>query len=1081
MQIRFLGDWNPWLGVGLAVAAAVTAWLLYRREARGRGRILAWLLPVLRAAAILMAILLLTGPVLHRRHVTGERGRVLVFVDGSRSMGLPDEGIEASRKLVAAHRLGWLPAEAVDLGLAEAADALARARASAGGDAVDPARWRDAARALAREVEAAQGHLGRVKSETGGTALERRGVVLREVWTSVPGSSVDELRRHPAFPAKPDQSSTHDLFEAPSNWGDNYGTRLRGFLHPPTTGNYTFWVAGDDHCELWISADADPARRAVVARVPAYSDARGWDQAPEQKSAPVRLVAGQKYYIEALQKESTGGDALAVGWQLPDGKMERPIPGTRLSAPLTSGESPASAVQGMVARFREEVLAPAQTLASGRLDAAKAVAAFPPLLSAVSRWETSLRDAFANYANRVAAQPSDAVQKAFQRFDAAPRWARAEALLLGGEKPLVATLAEKHRVEVLALDGPEARLLWSGGTAEARGAKDLPRGLAPLPGAPVTNLADAVKARVGDRDEERSAVVLLSDGRHNEGSSPIQAARMFGNRQIPVLAVGYGTTGFPEDLAVVDVRAPASVFFKDRVRGEIVLKDDMPAGRPFTLKIEANGETLWEKRLLTERSHRRRVPFDFPVQGLVEKRAGAKEAGLEVLSLPLTFQATVQADGERERRNNDASFSLYGVVQKRKALILDGRPRWELRYVRNLFDRDEQWEVTALLADRVNGNGEGWPRGKGADKFPADRETLFGYDLVVFGEVPRQFLKLEELEWLRDFVDKRGGGLLFIDGRRGHMSGYADTPLGALLPVDWKAEGGRPTALRPTQEGAERVMLQLAPEREKSLEIWASLQAPHWVAPARALKGAETWLEAVVGERRVPALVHRRFGAGRVLWAGFDESWRWRYEVADLHHRRYWNQLVREIMEPPFTVRDERVSLGVGKLVYGPGEPVEVRARLRGDDGRPLAKADAEAEIWADKRRVASAKLTPDENAGGLFHAQMAALPSGTYEVRLRGAGGGRVSTSFTVQSAETAELAELTCHEDLLRQLASHSGGLYVREEDARSIEARLEPLSREKVIESDLALHGSWAWFVPLVLLLTVEWVLRKWAGML
>ena len=1079
MQIRFLGDWNAWLGIGLAVAAGIAAWLLYRREARGRGRVLAWVLPFLRAAAILMAVLLLTGPVLHRRHVTGERGRVLVFLDGSKSMGLPDEALEASRKLVAAHRLGWLPPEAVDLGLAEAADALARAREAAGGDAVDPARWREAARALAKEVEAAQGHLGRVKAETGGTALERRGVVLREVWTSIQGSAVDALRSHAAFPGKPDQTSTHDLFEAPSNWGDNYGTRLRGFLHPPTTGNYTFWIAGDDSCELWISADADPARRAVAARVPTWSAPRGWDMAPEQKSAPVRLVAGQKYYIEALQKESTGGDALAVGWQLPDGKMERPIPGSRLSAPTTTGESPANAVEGMVARFREEVLAPAQTLASGRLEPAKAVAAFPPLLSAVSRWEASLRDAFANYANRIAGQPPEPVRAALQRFDAAPRWARAEALLLGGAEPLAAKLAGKHRVEILALDGAEARLLWAGGSADGAPTKDLPRALAAMPGSPVTNLADAVKARVGDRDEERSAVVLLSDGRHNDGSSPIQAARMFGNRQIPVFAVGYGNTGFPEDLAVVDVRAPASVFFKDRVRGEIVLKDDMPAGRPFTVKIEAGGETLWEKRLLTERSHHRRVAFDFPVQGLVEKRAGAKEAGLDVLSLPLTFQATVQAEGERERRNNDASFSLYGVVHKRKALILDGRPRWELRYLRNLFDRDEQWEVTALLADRAN--GEGWPRGKGPDAFPADRETLFGFDLVVFGEVPRQFLKLEELEWLRDFVDKRGGGLLFIDGRRGHMSGYADTPLGALLPVDWKAEGGRPTALRPTQEGAERVMLQLDADREKSLEIWAGLQAPHWVAPARALKGAETWLEAVVGERRVPALVHRRFGAGRVLWAGFDESWRWRYEVADLHHRRYWNQLVREIMEPPFTVRDERVSLGVGKLVYAPGETVEVRARLRGDDGRPLAKADAEAEVWVGDRRAASAKMAPDENAGGLFHAQLGALPPGAYEVRLRGAGGGRVRTTFVVRSAETAELAELTCHEDLLRQLAAHSGGLYVREEDAGALEARLEPLSREKVIESDLALHGSWAWFVPIVLLLTVEWMLRKWAGML
>jgi hypothetical protein len=257
------------------------------------------------------------------------------------------------------------------------------------------------------------------------------------------------------------------------------------------------------------------------------------------------------------------------------------------------------------------------------------------------------------------------------------------------------------------------------------------------------------------------------------------------------------------------------------------------------------------------------------------------------------------------------------------------------------------------------------------------------------------------------------------------------------------------------------------------------------VAPARALPATETLVEAMIGERRVPALVLRRFGAGKVLYAGFDESWRWRYEVADLHHQRYWNQLVREVMEPPFAVRDQRVALDAGNPIYAAGESATIRARLRDPQGRPLDQADAEAWVYRDGRKVASIKLAPDENLGGTFHGATSALAPGHYEVRLHAAGladaDAKVKTEFVVRSADAGELALLNANEDLLRQIASQSGGEFFREEEAADLASRLEPLSREKVIESDTALWQSWWWFAPILGLLTIEWVLRKWAGML
>ncbi|HOW66034.1 MAG TPA: lamin tail domain-containing protein [Candidatus Paceibacterota bacterium] len=161
-----------------------------------------------------------------------------------------------------------------------------------------------------------------------------------EYWTNAPGTTIDALLNIPGFPDKPSHVETLSLFETPSNWGDNYGTRIRGYVVAPANGAYTFWISGDDQCELYLSTDEWAAGKTLVARVQSWTAARQWDKEPNQKSSPINLLAGHRYYIEALQKEGGGGDNLAVGWSLPNGSMERPIPGSRLRPYVVSTTPP---------------------------------------------------------------------------------------------------------------------------------------------------------------------------------------------------------------------------------------------------------------------------------------------------------------------------------------------------------------------------------------------------------------------------------------------------------------------------------------------------------------------------------------------------------------------------------------------------------------------------------------------------------------------------------------------------------------------------------------------------------------------
>lgn len=178
------------------------------------------------------------------------------------------------------------------------------------------------------------------------TTCSATGYILREEWNNI---AVDVSEMVPAY-KKPDNSSQLTLFEAPSNVADNYRSRIRGYICPPVSGAYTFWIAGDAEAELWLSSDESPATKTQIAYISEATNPREWGKSATQRSAAITLVKGKKYYIEAIHKAGEGNDNLAVGWQIPGGVQELPIAGTRLSPYIPTEaefESPAITDSGL--------------------------------------------------------------------------------------------------------------------------------------------------------------------------------------------------------------------------------------------------------------------------------------------------------------------------------------------------------------------------------------------------------------------------------------------------------------------------------------------------------------------------------------------------------------------------------------------------------------------------------------------------------------------------------------------------------------------------------------------------------------
>ncbi|HYG01165.1 MAG TPA: PA14 domain-containing protein [Chryseosolibacter sp.] len=153
------------------------------------------------------------------------------------------------------------------------------------------------------------------------------GNILREVWTNVEGSRVSDI----PIDREPDQIQSLDILEGPVNAGIHYGARIRGYICPPVSGHYTFYIASNDHSELWISQDGTPENKQMVARILGATNPRQWDKYAGQQSVQLVLFENRPVYIEVLHKQGVGGDHVAVGWRMPDGTYERPINGSRLS------------------------------------------------------------------------------------------------------------------------------------------------------------------------------------------------------------------------------------------------------------------------------------------------------------------------------------------------------------------------------------------------------------------------------------------------------------------------------------------------------------------------------------------------------------------------------------------------------------------------------------------------------------------------------------------------------------------------------------------------------------------------------
>ncbi|MCZ2341528.1 MAG: VWA domain-containing protein [Bacteroidales bacterium] len=622
---------------------------------------------------------------------------------------------------------------------------------------------------------------------------------------------------------------------------------------------------------------------------------------------------------------------------------------------------------------------------------------------------------------------------------------------------------------------------------------------------PASRLGDSVESVLQSfRGGSLSAIILLTDGVTTQGDDLVTAGQEAARAGVPLYLVGLGDAREPPDLILSDLKADDLVLKGDRMLWEARLTAKGPAPNqtvPVVL-YERQGDKLFERA----RENVRPDPAGKPVPVRLEHTP--EEAGEKTF----VIDVPVQPD-EVEPGNNRLERTILVTESRRmRVLYVEGYPRYEFRFIKALLERETEAvrgnktiDLNTLLLDASPGYAE---QDRSALRAFPTRSELFEYDVVILGDVaPQQVPKATQtFQDLTEFVKTRGGGLLFLAGTQADPHQLFSTPLGELLPVQPSDTpvpepasdiGVSPEGYRPqlTPFGQTHPLFRLVPDASENARIWAGLRPLIWAATSYRKKRSAEVL-AVHPERaaedasstRHPLVLQQFIGSGRVIFLGFDETWRWRFRTGEERFNQFWIQAVRVLARN----RISRTELRTDKqTAYRRGEPIRLTVRYPDDAPPPPADAavkvtvhrgpwkQADGTVIGGPAETTTVQLAKVEGSRATYQTLLTRTPEGDYRFQLT-----TPEPTGTPPRAEAkvlpppGELERLEMNRpDLLRAAAESRGQFYTLTDADQLIDALPEvmriPLNQPI---SPIPLWNQAAGFGLILLLFGVEWLLRR-----
>src|SRR6185312_13113648 len=412
------------------------------------------------------------------------------------------------------------------------------------------------------------------------------------------------------------------------------------------------------------------------------------------------------------------------------------------------------------------------------------------------------------------------------RLDEGIKTTRKDAALNALEHGLLDGLKKKFQVRVYRLDAGLTRV-DQGDSGGANWDAEVMKGLKPdeYPTGAATHINAGLKQLVNETsDLPVGAVVLMSDGAENgtggaaSGGMDVDTINALHNRRLPVHTIGFGKEKPEHDLEIDDTVVAAKAMAGAKMTATVSFHQYGYTGQKATVDIKDGDKLLATREVTLEPNG---------VESMVTMFFNAGDAGVKNIGFALEPMA-----GEESSANNATTRLVDVSAEPKRVLYVEGEPRWEYKFIRRAEQEDKGLQIVSMLRtteNKIYRQGISDPS-ELADGFPTKAEDLFKYDAIIIGSVEAGYFSPVQQELLREFVDWRGGGLLFLGGRYSlGDGGWASSSLADLFPTFLPNSRGAfhrdAATVMLTAAGVESPITRLLDDKNLNAERWRKLPA----------------------------------------------------------------------------------------------------------------------------------------------------------------------------------------------------------------------------------------------------------------
>ncbi len=696
------------------------------------------------------------------------------------------------------------------------------------------------------------------------------------------------------------------------------------------------------------------------------------------------------------------------------------------------------------------------------------------------------------------------------------RSSRTEAVVaLMGQTKLLETLRQQHEVSVFtfdsALSGPH-RVYSS--TAGGPNGQPGPAGAQPSTQDPQTPVdwnellrPRGLESRLGESLTELvrqaagrtlSGIVVVTDGASNAGLDPVMAGERAIAAKAKLLTVGTGGTEPPVNLLVSDIQSPSEVQKGDAYEITAYIQGQGLAGRDADVELLMRAEGGEGEPVVLEQKQVTVLEDGVPVE--VKFPRSPDQTG--------KVQYTVRARPstrvlEFDEQDNAQTFSVSAFDRPTRVLLMAGGPMRDYQFVRNLLHRHKSMDVDVYLQTASVGTSQE------SDSlllaFPASREELYEYDVVICFDPDWELLPEDAPQLLNDWVANEAGGLILVAGdvytpQFAALDGPLTSdnpsdrfqPLKELYPVvlssyftatRFDADTSQPWPIEFTTEGKTAGFLQLTDDPISSAARWKEFPGFYRCYPTSNAKAGATVFARFSDPRaqgEIPILMAAQFyGQGRSFYLGSAEMWRLR-SSSDEDYDRVWIKTIREVVQGRLKRGTKHGLLIPESRRVSLGQTVRVRSRLLNSQFQPLDLDAVRMEVYdpSGKPLVPPRSLAKDPARPGEYVGDFRASLPGVYRLELPIPESREQMTDEITVVLPKLEDENVRQNVQLLSQLAEMTGGTYLPLKEAEAGLPSLLP-HRGEPFKVDERLRTLWDrdWVLYLLVgLLSAEWLTRK-----